>query len=844
MFKKWGFGNKVVSPMDGTEKYDTIEASIGRDPVNPHTFNRTYADLLDNDIEVKTLISSLIKNKNGFSGVVKNVDDDFILNNDCAVSTTLNINSQNITIDILVAPRGLYIKNGQYYYFTDNLRLAERQLSEALKIDSITKDEKVEIHSDIAKTISKVFVVGLELENYDIFNDGSSYYQYIGDGTVVAEGQTPRDIIGATEISDENKIVYTCYIDKYILQLGEYIKCQEKYRAWNPIGLLLEIAGYSNGQNSNSKYTNMILLYFSDENYNFHPEYFKLREMFQIPTNDDVVYYFGIQDGNLTISNNSLNINLYSYKATKSQDTISFTTTDLRTFIPLSESLQNKVFLNVKDSTTDSQDLTDIIDPIYGNEIDYSKINNDPSMFVVLNQKENTNNNAVIAFTGNTTIGQIDSQAIEGTDKSNVWMSNKDIYININDNSSGSVSLPPKYVSIAQAVATSSGITTIETYSSLIEQYGSALTQDYSTVKDVYLVLESNTLYSKKRGETYTEGGQERVKIYWIPVEDPYVQPYNRNIVINYASTSPSEDLTTITFNNLCNMFNASGNKLNLRRDGSNFYIFADGIFKPFTAGINGSGEAIITFNDPITTSTQKLTCCALKGGEQYEAAYTILQAGTQEGTNEPNYSGSLSMFTIKQSLLALPNKINVFVNGELKNEASYMVTGTITNNGGSISLSDKGSMVTNKTYYMYDYTIKQLFKASLISNSGTTVNVTSQNGSNTSNISTNDNYAIFDKNIYDYFVDSADNSIIFFDSLSAGDIIRVEDRVSVVSNFETSAVGSVFPTDPIFGMEFYLSRTLYETTDHTDYNLDGDANDTLQPGWYKYNGSTWVQLS
>ena len=79
MFKRWGLGNANKTPFDGNENFNTIEATVGQDPVNPNTFNRVYGNLLENDEDIDTYLSSLNINKTTSSGVVKNVGDSFSL---------------------------------------------------------------------------------------------------------------------------------------------------------------------------------------------------------------------------------------------------------------------------------------------------------------------------------------------------------------------------------------------------------------------------------------------------------------------------------------------------------------------------------------------------------------------------------------------------------------------------------------------------------------------------------------------------------------------------------------------------------------------------------------------
>ena len=858
MFKNWGIGNQVVSPMDGEENYNIIEANEGKDPVNPHSFNRVFANLLDNDLEVKELISALNKNKNTFDGVIKNIGDNFYLDSDCCQVFDFN----GVNYNIFIAPRGFVIDNGKYYYFSDNLRIAERQLSEALKIDDISKDEKLYItKNEHAYEVAIPFTEGLLIKHSDIISyatvDGNNnniieyYINYGADlENPVAAGDTPLSL-NLTQF-DGNQFIYTCYIDKYVLSNGQFIKKNCKYVATDAIDLLNEISGLGNNQ-TDPAFAAMIGSYFVDGNGDFHPEYFKLRDIFQINVNDNKTYHFGVKNNNLTVSENATDLDLWTYKATLSGSTITIdNTTDLRNWVPFNESLKKKVYLNVEDTTSDTQDLGDNIDPFTDTTLDYSKIENNPAMLIVLKNKQSgavyESDNAVFAFTGGETISDLDGNT-SGATYTNVFMMNKDLYINTGTKES------PAYSSVASAIANAKGIETKKTYQQLINDYGVA-TDDVAlgNIKVVYFVEENNTIYGRKI-EDKGIGTNPRYNLYWYPVEDPYVQPFTRQGIHTIGDGDFNNgSVAFATFQGWFTGNGNEGNSLYLNSDGSNFYIFdKDGKYTPFYLhSVSSGGTDIWTLTlgvegeTPISTwnTGDIFYVSTLKGGEQYAGTFTVLQAGTQEGNEEIYYSGDLKTFKIKTKLEVLTNKVNVFVNGALKNEALPISTGNITDvqsSGDVISLSTATMSLIEpgRQYYLLDNTRQQTY---VIVYSDSEVNVSSFDGSDKTLIAQDDNYTIFERGLYNYYVDNTNNSVVFFEALTPGDVVRVEDRVSVVSNFEATAIGGVFPAEPIFGMEFYLNTTLTESAGN-DYNQDGDENDTLSPGWYKYNGSSWVSL-
>jgi len=223
MFKKWGLGNANKTPFDGNENFNTIEATVGQDPVNPNTFNRVYGNLLENDEDIDTYLSSLNINKTTSSGVVKNVGDSFSL----SPSDFIVRNIRGNTVYFFIAPRGMYIGNGKRYYFTDNILLAQRQLTEALRIDSITRDEKIEITTTTAEKLVIPFEDGMTIKPYDIVSytvydeeiqdDVEKYYYYDGPATTTLDtGDTPDQNENFVETTLDHRF-YVCNLDKYFV---------------------------------------------------------------------------------------------------------------------------------------------------------------------------------------------------------------------------------------------------------------------------------------------------------------------------------------------------------------------------------------------------------------------------------------------------------------------------------------------------------------------------------------------------------------------------------------------------------------------------------------------------
>ena len=147
MYKKWWFGNDLSTPFTGNEDYNRIEATVGSDPVNPLTFNRVFENLFSNDEELRNFVTMLNTNKSLPNGVVKNAGNNFLVDESCIEKVSESSNSDStISYNAFIAPKGIYLKNGNLYSLSDNYFLATRQLCAALRIDPVSKDENVYLH--------------------------------------------------------------------------------------------------------------------------------------------------------------------------------------------------------------------------------------------------------------------------------------------------------------------------------------------------------------------------------------------------------------------------------------------------------------------------------------------------------------------------------------------------------------------------------------------------------------------------------------------------------------------------------------------------------------------------
>lgn len=786
MFKKWWFGNDLSTPFTGNEDYNRIEATVGTDPVNPLTFNRLAENLFTNNKELYDYITILNNNKNIPNGVVKNIGDNFYLD----LTNFLSVTTQDETYKIFQAPTGLVLNNGNIYFSTENYFLAIRQLCAALRIDPVSTDENVNLYRGI-----------IQEANED------------------ANPPTP-DIYG-----------YICTVSKHI----DGTLTTRTYKDVNALQLLLRIAGKISDNtygNNDPGFPYFITRYFIDSLGNFKPQFFKLREMF--PYEDSISYFLGIKNDKITLqtilestdifSDDPNDVLLYRIDIVSGNITIE----DYRNFSSVCESFGDKIFLNADSSTNDTHDLTTLENPLTDNTLDYTNIENKNSFITTLSKDSGSNNNAVFGYIQpESSIDEIyglsGSTDASGSDS---FFINKNIWLK-----TGTGTGAAGYVSLKNFIDSQKGFPSVPSFTDLEDTVS---IDNINTYAPTYLAIEENTFYS------WIEVSRDTQQVYlrWVPVENPFVQPYNMNRTIDFNNGSP---VSTMTFAQFKTYFdNNSANRLNLRSDGTNFYVFADGSFVPFS-----SDGTTLTFSPAIPANTQKLTCVAVKGGEQYRAAYSVVQAGTGEGTGEPNYSGSLCKYTITNKVEALPDKINVFVNGVLKNEAPQFTSGTIiSHSAGSGAITniielDVGAEPDDGDYLL-DNNIHKVF---IIKKSNDITYIISFDNMTATGMAPGDTCEIYKKGIYDYFIEQDDNSIIFFNPLTTGDTVRVEDRVSVISNMNINSVGSVLPSNPLFGMEFYLTSELNETQSQTDYNLDNDSLDVLNPGWYKFDGTSWRYL-
>ena len=797
MYKKWWFGNDLSTPFTGNEDYNRIEATVGSDPVNPLTFNRVFENLFSNDEELRNFVTMLNTNKSLPNGVVKNAGNNFLVDESCIEKVSESSNSDStISYNAFIAPKGIYLKNGNLYSLSDNYFLATRQLCAALRIDPVSKDENVYLHWG-----------------------------------VVQEANDNEDI---PEIQG-----YICEIRK---QGTDGVFIEKTFKDPDPINLLLKIAGRNQGV-ADVTFFNYISRYFVDGLGNFNPRFFKLREIFIIEPGNS--YFFGIKNKQIVLelithvdqvfSTDDDDVLICKFFVEYSNDSWVLSFEDHREFIPTVNGFGNQIVLNSYTSTDDTHDLSTVENPITDNSLNYANIENNNGFVTFLSKTRATENDPYVS--NNAVFGYIQPESsinkvyeIAGatdTKGADSFILNKDIMVKtFPEQQPGQA----QYQSLVSFMNRSGAFPQAASFQNLDEY---VVTTELSNYPPVFFVKDDNTFYGWL---VIREDGPNSI-LKWIPVENPFVQPYNLNITTDLNNPS---DISTMTFAEFKTRFdNNNANRLNLKNDGTNFYVFADGNFIPFT-----SDGVTLTFSPAIPANTQKLTCVAVKGGEQYRAAYSIVQAGTGAGSGEPHYTGSLSKYSITSKVEALPDKINVFVNGSLKNEAPMIVSAKITGYTSIVGLLTNVITldVPTSSYedgdYIIDTTIHKIF---ILKKNETATYIVSFDGSTVDGINVDDKCEIYRKGIYDYFIEKDNNSIIFFEPLGTGDVVRIEDRVSVVSNMDINTSGDIFPSNPLFGMEFYLRSSITET-EANQYSLNDEVN-TFTEGWYKYNGFSWISI-
>ena len=805
MFKRWWFGNDLSTPFTGDEDYNRIEATIGDDPVNPLTFNRVFENLFSNTKDLYNFVSVLNKNQDISEGVFKNIGENFLVDINHIYETTDNIGT---SYSIFIAPTGLYVKNGNLYCSSENYFLAIRQLCSALKIDPVSTEENVNLTWGVI--------------------------QEADEGNNIAEVQG-----------------YICTIKK---KNSVGVLETKTYKDTNALNLILRIAGriinsnYGNDPNDTG-YPYYITRYFVDSLGNFKPKFFKLRDMFDVENN--VAYFFGIKDNKIilhtiveaseTFSDNPDDVLIAKISIINNAVTIE----DNRKFSALCRGFDDKIFFNSNLTSDDTHDLSTVENPIKDNTLDYANIENKNSFITTLSKDSySNNNNAVFGYISPDSsldeVYEVSNPTDNGADS---FFINKNIWIKTSDDLRGGYT---QYTDLVQFINADRAFPAQEDFAHLPTHW---LINDIESLPPVYLAQKENTFYS------WIEASRDSLNVYlrWVPVENPYVQPNKLQGTHTVSGTA----FTSIDFDIFKSWFSVGENALNLKEDGTNFYIFdKNGAYVPFymeTVTELISGEYVnkwhITLgikNDPTPYSIPVgdfFFVSVIRGGEQYKAAYTILQSGANGGQTENNYSGSLNTFTIKNKVEALPDKVNVYVNGMLKNEAPIITTGTISSfNNLNKSIQFTATTLPQDGDYLYDVTIDKTFKIKMVNSSyylesfdNSTFDDINYNGNN-------DAFRIYRKEIYDYFICTESNTIIFFDSLNTGDIVRIEDRVSIISNMDPNSSGSIFPENPLFGMEFWLDTTITEATAN-QYSAN-DEIDTFTEGWYKWNGNDWIKIS
>jgi len=233
-----------------------------------------------------------------------------------------------------------------------------------------------------------------------------------------------------------------------------------------------------------------------------------------------------------------------------------------------------------------------------------------------------------------------------------------------------------------------------------------------------------------------------------------------------------------------------------------------------FNEGTDGGGTSFL--------STDQISVMVIEGGDNFYSDKVYYIAGTASG----DYTGS-SNYIFPSPFPVIVGRMEIYRNGLIQRESDFRLNSIATSNTNTTDITDSTFPTLDASY------VNNFVLCISGSNAGEVRQIASVNdGTHTITVGTGfsnsiqigDEFEIYTD--YDYFSNYLVDDIVFnhLITINNGDSIRIDQGVSVVANTDIDIAGISFPTTgTIFGMEFY--RT------------DLDA-------WYKFNGSTWIQIS
>jgi hypothetical protein len=514
-------------------------------------------------------------------------------------------------------------------------------------------------------------------------------------------------------------------------------------------------------------------------------EAIQIEPSFNLEEGTSLTRYVSIYEDDIQLLETDTGFTLWSFEYTLDRVGNIFAEdnrTDLRQYMKNYNVFEKDLFFNLPNG----EDETAITNPYTDDTVDYSEVQNDNMMLTVLRKKEISpgvflSDNAVFGYC-NETIKNLENPNLENVpDTDDVFYLNKDLVIKIGAD---------EFIRLSSVASTAaSGFPIVDTYQNLKDISGND--------GNLYFVSETNSFY---RYSSEANG--------WIYTSDPYKNHHNNVLVKNGLDSEG--DNKTFKFNST-----------SWKRDGGNISVYINGIFQAPNLDYTILDDKTIEFTSVLENPSESTVIVkVVEGGENYFPDRVNYVAGTPQGL----YDGNLKRFQTNFPLIR--DRIDVYKNGILLKESVYVdeFTSTDLTVTGSTTLTFTGQTWTIDEFVDYFIFVKSCVYPEnvyevrkIISNTADTITI--ETGFDR-DVSLGDVFEIH--NNYDHIINEGYDEVILFNDSVVGDYIEIRNRAAVVSNYKLMARGTVFPTNPVFGMEFY--------------NID-------ESSWYKYNGDSWIEI-
>jgi len=475
---------------------------------------------------------------------------------------------------------------------------------------------------------------------------------------------------------------------------------------------------------------------------------------------------------------------------------------DHRYFFQNFSDFKHNIFLNVPsiwktgvDETTRSLDTTSTdpksFDP-NNTDVNWGKVTNESAFLTILRQHAGTYNSTSANFgwvEGD--VADFDPHGVVPGGQQDVFYMNKDMIVQWSDGLGDWARF--------STVATSSvsAINVVDTYTSLPSPRPDG---------DVWFVKDVNQLYRYSTSIAI-----------WIPISDPHRQHWAQVGIKLRASEETGwpgyVQYTRYQFDGL-----------SWKLDGSNIQVYLNGLYQLRDDGVTAHDYFIVNhntiqFNTALTAPTDKVAVRVDEGGDSFYPERVNYQVGVPSGM----YDGDTFYFNTPWDVVG--DRVDVYVNGILQHESPAI--GAIVETGGdnvdkivsttyTFTSANIGNfiLIRSATNLDNDYEIRRI--ASVVD-----VNTVMLDEYFPMNTTAGDMYEIYRN--YDYIVDEYHNRIIFSQARRSEDFVELRDRATVIGDKDMNNHGATFPSTPMFGYEFF----------RTDLN-----------SWFKYDGTSWIQIS